>query len=159
MLKYCLDKWNKNKELLEEKLKTDRNVNSCDYVDLVKMVVDCILNDGQPLDEYNGQYKWDSDAIKVIDDGDYQGTQLFLIPLKTYQPCEYEYLMTYVGYGSCSVCDTLQSIQGWETGLLTEEQVKDFMALCKDLLTNMIKPYNGGWRFNEDFEEVTVGEF
>jgi hypothetical protein len=158
MLKYCLSKWEQNKKLLEEKLKTDSSLNGCDYTYLVKLVVDYILNDGQPIWELGCETKWDSERITVIDNGDYQGTQLFLIPCKTYQPCEYEYLMTYVGYGSCSGCDTLKAIQDWGDKLLTEKQVKDFMTLCKDILTNTIKPYNGGWRFEKDFEEVECKE-
>ena len=149
MLKYCLDKWNQNKGLLEEKLAEDTSLNGCDYTYLVKLVVDFVLNPGADM-------KWDSDKITVVDDGDYQGTLLFLIPEKTYQPAEYEYLMTYVGYGSCPVCDTLQSIQPWSNDSPNEEVVKDFMLLCKDILTNMIKPYNGGWRHTEEFVEVTL---
>lgn len=157
MLKYCLTKWDQNKKLLEERLKNDSTLNSYYYDDLVKLVVDYILNDGGPTSE-TYKPKWDCDHITVIDNGKYQGTLLFLIPLKTYQPSEDEYLMTYVGYGSCSGCDTLQAIQGWSEKVLTEKQVKDFMILCKDLLTNMIKPYNYGWRFDKDFEEVECKE-
>jgi hypothetical protein len=150
MLKYCLTKWEENKNLLEEQLATNAKWNVCEYVDLVKLVVDYILNAGRTT----SQVGWDSERITVIDDGDYQGTQLFLIPCKCYQPAEYEYLMTHVGYGSCSGCDTLQAIQSGGIELLTERQIKDFMKLCKDILTNTIKPYNGGWRFDKDFEEV-----
>lgn len=150
MMKYCLDRWNRNERILEDSIKKSATLNSCEYVDLVKLVVDVILND-------DGEARrWDSENITVVDNGDYQGTQLFLIPAKCYQPSEYEYLMTYVGYGSCSGCDTLQSIQCWEDKPLTLGQVKDFMALCKDLLTNMIKPYNCGWRIDEDFAEVEM---
>ncbi len=152
MLKYCLNKWNQNKGLLEEQLKKDTTLNSCNYDYLVKLIVDFILNPGAQY----GDIVWDSNEITVVDDGDYQGTQLFLIPRKTYQPGEYDYLMTYVGYGSCSGCDTLQAIQDWHNNTLTEKQVKDFMTLCKDLLTGMIKPYNAGWRHEEDFVEVTM---
>jgi hypothetical protein len=151
MLKYCLDKWNKNKGLLKEKVKKDSSLNECDYRYLVKLVVDFVLNPGE-------DDRWDSEHITVIDNGDYQGTQLFLIPRDTYQPSEYDYLMTYVNYGSCSGCDTLISIQdiwGDEKGL-TERQVKDFMTLCKDLVTNMVKPYNCGWRSEEGFEQVAM---
>ena len=148
MLKYCLRKWDANKNILEEKLKTDTSLNSCDYEYLVKLVVTCVLNPG------DGGLKWDAEQITVIDNCDYQGTQLFLIPLSTYQPSEDEYLITYVGYGSCSGCDTLISIQTWHDEKLTDGQVKDFMSLCKDLLTNMIKPYNYGWRFKEGFEPI-----
>ena len=151
MLKYCLEKWNANKDLLEAKLRKDGSLNSCGYIHLVELVVDFILNPS--ADDYE---KWDSKHITVVDNGDYQGTQLFLIPIDTYQPSEYDYLMTYVGYGSCSGCDTLLNIQDWSAEQLTERQIKDFMALCKDLVTNMIKPYNGGWRYQEEFEEVTL---
>lgn len=156
MLKYCLLKWYQNKHLLERRLVTDTKWNDCSYIDLVKLVVDCILNGEQTLYGYGSESVWDYRRITIIDNGDYQGTQLFLIPRYTYQPCEYDYLMTYVGYGSCSGCDTLQAIQAWGGKHLTETQVKDFMALCKDILTNMIKPYNSGWRSEEDFQEATV---
>ncbi len=150
MLKYCYKKWHENSKLLEYELKRRSTLNECEYVDLVKLVVEFILNPG-------GEYKWDLKHITVVDNGDYQGTQLFLIPQTRYQPAEYEYLMTYVGYGSCSGCDTLLAIQNYEYGKpLTERQLKDFMALCKDLVTNMIRPYNCGWREDEDFVEITV---
>lgn len=159
MLKYCLDKWDQNKDLLERRLTTDTKWNTCEYIDLVKLVVDCILNDGlrksSPYEPYEGS-SWDSEHITVIDDGEYQGTLLFMIPRFRYQPAEYDYLLTYVGYGSCSGCDILQAIQNWGSESLTETQVKDFMTLCKDILTNMIKPYNNGWRKEDGFQEVTV---
>lgn len=150
MLKYCLRKWDENKGVLEEAIRRNAEMNAYEYVDLVKLVVEIILNTS--VEEYGAV--WDCNGITVVDNGDYQGTQLFLIPAKAYQPCEYEYLMTYCGYGSCSGCDTLMAIQRWKQGLPDEQQVKDFMALCKDIVTNMIKPYNGGWRYKEEFDEV-----
>lgn len=152
MLKYCLEKWNKNKENLEAQLREDDELYSCDYEYLVRLVVDHILND-DPSD-----YTWESGEITVIDNGEYQGTLLFLIPERTYQPSEYQYLMTYIGYGSCSVCDYLQSIQPWEKRKLNDDEVKDFMGLCKDILTNIVKPYNGGWREDDRFNVVTMEE-
>lgn len=148
MIKYCLEKWNRNKKELEKALKNDANLNSCNYEYLLKLVVENILNDGAN----NGA--WDSTKITIIDDGDYQGTFIFLIPKKTYQPSEYEYLMTYVGYGSCGGCDTLLSIQEWDDKKITEQQLKEFMLLCKDMVCNMIKPFNSGWRNEEEFETV-----
>lgn len=149
MLKYCRDKWNENKDKLEEALREANNLNSCDYKDLVALVVEHILNPGEcDYDIY------DPKNITVIDNGDYQGTQLFMIPMDTYQPSEYEYLLTCVGYGSCSGCDTLQSIQEWDDKKLTDSQIKDFMKLCKDLVCSIVKPYNGGWRNDDRFTEV-----
>ena len=95
-----------------------------------------------------------------MDNGDYQGTLLFLIPCDTYQPSEYEYLLTYVGYGSCSGCDALMSIQsdGDYGEKLTNGQVRDIMCLCLNIIANMIKPYNSGWRNEEQFNTVEFKE-
>ena len=152
MLKFCLDKWNKNKDLLEKELREGTYWNDCNYVDLVKLVVRYILNEGE-----NRIYcQWAEEKITVVDDGNYQGTLLFVIPQKCYEPAEFEYLLTYVGYGSCSGCDTLQSIFGGKNS--TEERIRDLMKLCKDILTNIVKPYNGGWRYADDFEQVEFDE-
>ena len=143
MIKYCLKKWDENKDDLELALRRYSNINCCDYRDLVKLVTKNILGD-----------EWDAEKITEIDDGHYQGTLLFLIPMNTYQPSEYEYLATFVNYGSCSVCDTLQGIQDYSDEPATEEQIKCFMALCKDIVANMRKPFNNGWRNEPEFEEV-----
>ena len=149
MLKYCRDKWEENKDKLEKALREKSGLNNCSYITLVEMVVEYILN---PSSGYGDTY--DKKKITLIDNGDYQGTQLFMIPLDTYQPSEYEYLLTHVSYGSCSGCDTLLSIQDWNDGKLTDSQVKDFMGLCKDLVCNIIKPYNAGWRNNDKYTEI-----
>ena len=154
MIKFCLEQWDKNKERLEDRLDGDRKLNSCDYEYLVKLVVNYVLNDEEP--RYGEDY--DSENITVIDDGHYQGTLLFVIPQKTYQPSEYEYLMTYVGYGSCSGCDTLQSIQSWNDEKPTKQQLKDYMTLCKDIVTNMIRPFNSGWRDDDKFRTVEISD-
>lgn len=151
MLKYCRDKWYENKDKLEEAIRNSDDLNFCSYKTLVKMIVEYILNpssDDNPIDEFN------EDEITVIDNGDYQGTQLFMIPRKTYQPSAGDYLLTYTYYGSCSGCDTLQGIQDWSDEKLTDQQVKDFMILCKDLVCNIIKPFNDGWREDEKFTEI-----
>lgn len=144
MLKYCKNKWNENEKLLKQALSLEE-LDSLNYKDLVRLSVKWILNSGK-----NNHGDWDCDNIKCIDDGDYQGTQLYLIPKNTYQPGEYEYLMTYVGYGSCSGCDTLLSIQ------YGENNISEFVQLCKDIICNIVKPYNCGWRNEEEFEPVEL---
>ena len=103
-------------------------------------------------------YVLDCENMSVIDNGDYQGTLLFLIPFDTYQPCEGDYLMTYVGYGSCGGCDSLLSITECSWHAPNEEEIKELMALCKDIVTNTIKPYNHGWRYSELFDHVVWEE-
>lgn len=138
MLKICRDKWNLNKDKLRKSLSENRNLNNCDYSYLVEKTIDIIL-EGE---------EWNTKEISVIDNGDYQGTLLFVIPKETYQPGAHEYLITYVEYGSCSVCDTLERIQSWHTELTppTKEQLNDFMKLCEDLICNIVKPYDGWYK-------------
>ena len=150
MLKIVRDKWDKNKELLRNELINGTNFNKCSYLDLVKLAFDYIYNS----DEGRSSEKLNVSDITEIDNGDCQGTLVYLIPFNTYQPDECQYLMTYVGYGSCSGCDTLQAIQAWGKEALTEQQVSDFMILCKDILTNTIKPYNHGWRNDGQFDQI-----
>lgn len=150
MLKIIRDQWDKNKDVLEKELSVRPGLNYCSYLDLVKLSFDCIYNKHLP----NNISTINTKRIHMIDDGNYQGTYLYVIPFATYEPAEYEYLMTYVGYGSCAGCDTLQGIQGYADGNLTEEQVKEFMTLCKDILCNTIRPYNNGWRNIPEFDSV-----
>lgn len=151
MLKFCKDAWNENKDLLEDVIKRDKCINSCNYDYLVKLVIKYILNPSLG-DEYG--VKFDADHITIIDNGDYQGTLLFMIPREVYQPNAGDYLLTYADYGSCSGCDTLLAIQDWGDKLPTEDQVKDYMTLCKDLVCNIVKPYNYGWREDKLFMEI-----
>ena len=79
MIKYCIEKWDKNKDLLRSVLNNNELLNHVlnkneddpleylEYKDLVKLTVMFILND---------ENEWDENKIKEIDDGDYQGTLL-----------------------------------------------------------------------------------
>lgn len=153
MLKYCVKKWDANKEKLKKRFETERYWEHCEYADILKAVIDTVLN--TPIDGEVAN-PWDSSNVHEIDDGSYQGTLLYLFPANTSQPGAGEYLMTYVYYGSCSGCDTLLAIQadGNGTGYLTERQVNDLMELAKDLLVNMRLPYNNLWGYDPNFEQA-----
>ena len=126
--------WEQNKESLRNYFKITNQENYSSYKSLVKLIVEHILNNHE---ESYDIPMYNSERITVIDDGDYQGTQLFLIPEDTYQPSSSEYLVTYTYYGSCSGCDTLQAIQGYEDELSSEEQIDDYMSLCLHLIQHM----------------------
>lgn len=158
MIKFAVDQWDKNKKRLENNILNNLEAyNEFSYSELVGKVVDFIFNDE---DSKYSDDEYDSKNITEIDNGDYQGTLLYLIPLKTYQPSEDGYLMTYVGYGSCSGCDTLQSIQMWsfdDEDISDDKKkkfVKDIMGLCLDLVQNTIKPYNNGWRNDSKYDAI-----
>lgn len=141
MTKYCVKKWDKNREVLRNYIKEHLNeFDGYDYIDLVKVIIEIIFDN-----------EWDKNNITEIDNGDYQGTLLFMIPAPLYQPSVDDYLLTYVAYGSCCCCDTLQSVQYEDD---KEQKIKDYMTLCKDIVTNIIKPYNHGWRHDENFDII-----
>lgn len=150
MIKIMKDRWNDNKETLRERLSRDKNLQYCDYSYLVRLAFEVIYNNHP-----NCIHPLDVEHITKIDNGDWQGTLLFLIPEECYQPSESEYLMTYVWYGSCSGCDTLMGIQSENyDDIPSSEQVDAYMQLCLNIVQNTIKPYNIGWRCSEEYEAV-----
>lgn len=121
MIKSIVQRWEENKTAIENEFRKSHPEN---YIDIVRIVVSNITGD----DDYYGD-NLDPDRIHVIDDGDYQGTLVYVIAEKGYQPDTYWYVK--VSYGSCSGCDTLQAIQGYDYDELpTDEQVKDYMTLA-----------------------------
>jgi len=87
MIQDFIDKWNKNKNKLRSVIETQQWES---YKELVKIIIDNILNEGEE-EEYK---QYNSDEITVVDDGDYQGTQLFLFHIDTYQPNVEKYIIT-----------------------------------------------------------------
>lgn len=143
--------WGMYRDELRKVLAERTDLNDCDYKTLVKLTFETIYNSYASADFE----RLNLDRISVIDDGDYQGTLMFMIPVNTYQPGADEYIMTYIGYGSCSGCDALQAAQGWTRDeKLSEQQIVDFMNICKDLVCNAIKPYNHGWRKDESWKQA-----
>lgn len=69
----------RTRKKLEEELLKDPELNNCEYKHIVEKVVEVVLNT-------NEKELWSPAGITEIDNGDYQGTLLFLIPRDTYQP-------------------------------------------------------------------------
>lgn len=126
---FCLA-WEKNKDKLEEYFRKTRQEEYGNYEDLVKLLFDIVINPSIECDHY----RLDTENILVIDDGDYQGTQVFILHRDQYQPSVEDYVYTNTYYGSCSGCDTLLSINEYEDELPSESQVNDYMDLCLHLL-------------------------
>lgn len=126
---FCLA-WEKNKDKLEEYFRTTKQDEYGNYEDLVKLLFDIVINPSIESD----YYRFDTENILVIDDGDYQGTQVFILHRDQYQPSVEDYVYTNTYYGSCSYCDTLLGISGCSDELPSESQVNDYMDLCLHLL-------------------------
>lgn len=129
MIKEFVAAWDKNKPYLEKYFREHTQDQYDSYEKLVGVLFDVVIN---PAMHYYNRY--DIHKLRVIDDGHYQGTQIFIIPEDTYQPNVDEYVYTYIYYGSCSGCDTLLSINEWDNGLPNDKQVEGYMMLCLHLL-------------------------
>ena len=131
MIQELVKQWEENKYKLEEYFKTTNQEKYSSYKQIViKLFELCLIE----ADDYSG---FDLNKMTVIDDGDYQGTQIFIIPTDTYQPGIGDYVLTHTYYGSCSGCDTLLSIRNGEDGLPTDEQVKEYMTLALHLVQKL----------------------
>jgi len=126
MILEFVKQWEERKYILEEWL---TNNMPSSYEDIYKKLFGLVIT--EPLDSY-GAYEWDWNRYQCIDDGDYQGTQIFVLCNGSYQPSLTDYIFTEVAYGSCSVCDTFESIREiqWEEELPNQEQVNRFMTLA-----------------------------
>mgnify|MGYP003348214952 CR=1 FL=1 len=83
------------------------------YSDIVEAVITMLHDE----DEYASI---DPERIHKIDDGNYQGTLVYVIGESGYQPSTYWYVK--VEYGSCSGCDTLENILSGDYGHETQEE-------------------------------------
>lgn len=131
-----IERWEENKAKLEEYFKTTKQSEYSNYRDIVVKLFELVIVDVR--NNYSGTDSFDVSKITVIDDGEYQGTQIFLIPKDTYQPSVEDYIVTNTYYGSCSGCDTLQSISSYSyDDLPTEVQVVEYMTLALHLVQKM----------------------
>jgi len=105
-----------------------------DYKEIVVELVKAITSD----DDYDEDgLNPDPERITVVDHGDYQGSLLFIIAAKGYQPSNY--WATECNYGSCSGCDTLQSICNYDDCQPSDEQANDYLTLSLHLAQKMTK--------------------
>lgn len=128
MEKLFVEAWDKSSQKIRDRFSIK---GPGDYQEIVKAVVE-IASEGKEYDVP------DPERIHVIDDGDYQGTQVFVVAEKGYQPSRYWYATNY--YGSCSGCDTLEHINSLSyEEKPTKDQVDQWMALALHIVQR-IKP-------------------
>jgi hypothetical protein len=125
MIPEIINQWEENKWKLKEYFQTTEQPQYGSYRVIVEKLFELVIDGFLP------------EKITVIDDGDYQGTLIFLIPKDTYQPNSDDYIVTDTYYGSCSGCDTLQGISSYDDGLPTDEQVSEYMLLALHLVQKM----------------------
>lgn len=132
MIQEIIKRWEENKYKLEEYFSTTKQEKFASYEAIVQKIFELVINSDE--DSYE---RFNINKMTVIDDGDYQGTQIFIIPKDTYQPNIDDYLITHTYYGSCSGCDVIEDIRNYSSGLPTEQQVKEYMILALHLVQKM----------------------
>lgn len=125
MIEEFVKRWDARKGEVEERF---RSAHPKDYSAIVEAIIK-ILHDE---DDYSSP---DPTRITEIDHGSYQGTLLYVIAESNYQPSRYWYV--YVSYGSCSGCDTLQAISGYNGDPPTDEQVAQYMTLALHIVQGL----------------------
>jgi hypothetical protein len=119
MILHYVKQWEERKHLLEQWL-TKNEPNS--YQDIYEAVFAGVVTQPQ-----GRGYKWHWKRFVKIDDGTFQGNQIFILCSNAYQPELTDYIFTSVAYGSCSACDTFQWIEMLQD---KEERVKQYMTLA-----------------------------
>lgn len=108
MIHEYIDAFRENKRQFEKWVESIEE--EITYIDILRQVINLCLNPKY----VDTLYELDEDKITEIDNGDYQGTLIYLIPRNCYQPMASDYVYTSVFYGSCSGCDALLAAQDWD---------------------------------------------
>lgn len=132
MDKEIIQRWENGKENLRTYFFAHRQEEYDSYKKIVSVLISECLNYG-----INDKREKISPSFEVSDYGEYQGTQIFLLHKDDYQPDAGKYYIFDNYYDSCSGCDTLLSISMYDSGIPTESQVEEYMALCLHMVQRM----------------------
>ena len=121
MLKYCVDQWEKNKENLHAFL--ERSDIYSDYAAFGDYIIKYIFPE------------WKNYEVAITKQGDYTGDVIFFISADT-EGTKNDIFLSYLRYGSCSVCDTLMRAAE------SEEKVEDQMRVALHFIQNMKHPFS-----------------
>ena len=125
MIKEFVKRFEENKEWIREQFKN----HPAAYKDVIAIVIKAL-----EVDTCVG-FSPDPGRVEEIDHGDYQGTLLYIIAEKGYQPSAYYYV--FVDYGSCSGCDTLQAISEYSDDPPREDQKDEYMQLALHIVQGL----------------------
>lgn len=106
-----------------------------DYKEIVTQVISLIAEGYEDEGEWRESNIPDHTRIHEIDDGEWQGTLLYLIAASNDQPEIYWFVKVY--YGSCSGCDTLERIRDYSEELPNQEQIDQYMILALHIVQKL----------------------
>lgn len=131
MIKNLVKSWENHKHELEMDILTnEKEYRHAEYDELVEKLIYFIFNTEEMLGDASW-YEYYMNHENTIDDGDYQGTRIFFVHRDSYQPSETDYIVTFVNYGSCSACDTLQGAQSCDLEIMKEDLMTIFLHMVQ----------------------------
>jgi hypothetical protein len=122
MVQEFISQWEKNKDKLKQYFST-KHPDS--YLEIVKQLFLLVISG------------FNVKNLTVLDHGDFEGTQIYIIPKDIYQPCTSDYVFTHNYYGSCSGSGTLEGIRESNDNKPKEKQVRDYMQLALNLVQKL----------------------
>lgn len=122
MILEFIDRFNDKRDVLLKQF-SEKEPDSYEdiFIQTIKMMFD---NNSYDVPDY--------ERITVIDHGDYQGTQLFIVGASGYQPSKYWVSKVY--YGSCSGCDTFQAYSDYDN---PEESALHMVTMALHMIESM----------------------
>lgn len=143
MIELFVMAWDAYKNNLSEYIASHRQEEYNSYEKIVKMLFEQVIN---PYMKIHHSNLFELEMLHEIDDGDHSGTLLYIIPQqgRLNEPEPWEYVITYVYYGSCSGCDALMHISNYDDDLPDAEQVEEYTKLCLDILQHCKYPFRYG---------------
>ena len=104
------------------------------YEDIFKQTIKMMFENSEDTYSCDSETP-DYERITVIDNGDYQGTLVFVVASKSYQPNDY--WVSTVDYGSCSGCDTYQAYSTYDEN--PEESAPHMLTMALHMIEAMKK--------------------
>ena len=144
MNRYSIERWNSKDKCLRKVLMHYPGLEKIGYEELMSLCVEYVIN---------SDFRRYKKEIVSVTSGEYNGEMLFvLIP----EDETGDFLVSYIGYGSSVLCDMLKRIQeSWSKNEIDKaEAVNELMYICKDMVCNLVKPYNAGWRHDPRFDII-----
>ncbi len=135
MIKEFTKAWQENKEELKkyyfDKIQEKNGYYYIDYKEVFKNLIEYVIN---PYLKENRKWALSTENITEIDNGDYQGTKIFITYKDLYQPGYDDYFVANDYYGSCPGCDSLLYALDSDND---ETKANDLVSLSLGLLESM----------------------
>lgn len=131
MISKFMDKWESRRSEIEDLYSTKHPES---YSEIVREAINLLRGDSDDDENYDESIP-DPERIHSIDDGHYQGTLLFVIGAKGYQPSTYWFVK--INYGSCSGCDWLEGTRGYSDEKPSKEQTDEYVRMVAHVIQGL----------------------